>query len=152
MAGKSMEKEKIIQIGVRVRDLEATAEKWKAFLGKEPYIGITEGYEVTGATYHGKPCRGMVKQALFDLDNVQIELIAPWDDDLNAWSEGMDEVGEGLHHLAIKTNDIEGAVAEMEKQGFKVMQRGDWAGDSPGTYVYMDARDDLKTIIELLAF
>lgn len=147
-----MKKERIIQIGIRVKNLDETAKEWQKFLGVEPVIGVADGYEITKATYKGKPAYGLIKQALFDLENVQIELIAPLDDEINGWSEGMDKVGEGLHHLAFKTDDMEGTIAELKEKGFDLIQHGYWAGETPGSYAYIDTKDSLKTIVELLAF
>ena len=152
MSEGAIKKDTIIQIGIRVKDLDASAAEWQKFLGVKPVVGVTADYEETHAVFRGKPCFGKIKQALFDLGNTQIELIAPLDEDINGWSEGMEEAGEGLHHLAFKTPDMEKALKELRDEGYDVIQTGDWKGDCPGSYAYVDAKGSLKTIIELLAF
>ena len=103
------------QIGILVRDLEKSAAAFERFLGvKADYIGVTESYEVTKQELWGKPCYGRCYQALFNLDNIQIELVSPYGEGDSVWKECLERDGEGLHHLAFKTNDIKEAIKDME--------------------------------------
>lgn len=146
-------KNKVIQIGIVVRDLEKTAAAWERFLGISPSVDTVKDYSITKATYKGQPCYGLLKQAIFDLGNVQIELISPYGDEASAWRDSMEQDGEGLHHLAFFADDTEKAAKEMEALGYPLMQTGHWP-DEPkdGTYAYFDARGGLKSIIELLNY
>jgi methylmalonyl-CoA/ethylmalonyl-CoA epimerase len=143
----------IRQIGILVRDLEKAVAAYEKFLGrKADFVGITDEYEVTKQELWGKPCYGRCYQALFNLDNIQIELISPYGEGDSVWRECLEKDGEGLHHLAFKTSNIQGAIKEVEKRSdAKLMQYGTWP-DSPkyGQYAYMDCRSEIRTIIELL--
>ena len=141
------------QIGILVRDLEKSAAAFERFLGvKADYIGVTESYEVTKQELWGKPCYGRCYQALFNLDNIQIELVSPYGEGDSVWKECLERDGEGLHHLAFKTNDIKEAIKDMEgRSNAGLIQYGTWP-DSPkdGQYAYMDVIYEIKNIVELL--
>ncbi len=143
----------IRQIGILVRDLEKTVAAFENFLGmKADFVGVTESYEVTHQELWGKPCYGRCHQALFNLENIQIELVSPCGEGNSVWKECLEKDGEGLHHLAFKTNDIREAMDDLEKKSnAKLMQYGTWP-DSPkaGQYAYMDVRSEIKSIVELL--
>lgn len=146
-----MKKSRIVQIGIMVRDVDRAVEEWAKLLGVEPKINITEGYEITKATFRGQPCHGRLKQAAFNLENIQIELVSPYGEEPSVWKDCLDKDGEGLHHLAIKTEDIQDSIKELNEAGMETMQYGEWPS-SPrnGCYAYMDGRNTVKTIIELL--
>lgn len=148
----AMNKKRITQIGIMVRDIEKAAEEWARLLGVEkPKINITEGYEITHATYKGEPCKGRLAQAPFNLENIQIELVSPYGDEPSVWKDCLEKDGEGLHHIAFKTEDIEDSKTELEEMGMQFMQYGEWpVQPRNGCYTYMDGRDSVKTIIELL--
>lgn len=150
---EAIDKNKIIQIGIRVNDIDKAAEEWKAFLGIEPIMGETEAQEYTHAEYYGEPTHAKLRQALFDIENIEIELISTQDDIPSGWAEGLgNPKAEGLHHLAFYTKDMDKAIEVMKNNGFEMTQKGDWRGDAPGSYAYFDGSDRLKTIIELLKF
>lgn|GEM_PF-183151 len=147
-----IQRNSIVQIGIMVRDLDKVAKRWAEFLGKEPVYAVSEKYETGGAVLRGKPCYGLIRQALFDLDNLQIELISPYGAKPSLWRECLEKDGEGLHHIAFKTDDIIKAKEELNAAGLQTLQRGSWEGDTKGSYAYMDTFDDFKTMIELLEF
>lgn len=141
------------QIGIMVKDIEKSVEEFEKFLGmKAAYVGVTESQEVTKQVLWGKPCEGRCHQALFNLENIQIELVSPYGEGDSVWKECLEKDGEGLHHLAFKTNNIMEAIDDVkERSGGELMQYGTWP-DSPrdGQYAYIDTRSSIKTIVELL--
>lgn len=143
----------IRQIGIMVKDMDQAVAAFERFLNmKADFVGVTEEYEVTGQKLWGKPCRGRCHQALFNLENIQIELVSPYGEGDSVWKECLERDGEGLHHLAFKTNNIQEAIQETEERSSaKLMQYGTWP-DTPenGQYAYMDMRNEIKTIVELL--
>lgn len=149
-----MDKTKVIQIGILVRDIEQTTRDWAAFLGCEPpVIGITERYKLTHAQYKGQPCHGRIRQSAFQFGNLELELISPVDEEPSFWKECLDRDGEGLHHIAFHTQEIERDLADLETRGFPTLQKGAWP-DAPrdGVYAYADTTEKLKCIVELLDF
>jgi methylmalonyl-CoA/ethylmalonyl-CoA epimerase len=148
----AVNKTKVTQIGIMVKDLEKSVAAYEEFLGvKADYVGVTEKYEVTKAEYKGKPCYGRCYQALFNLDNVQIELVSPYGDEPSVWRDCLEKDGEGLHHLAFLTDNIQDTMNKMQAEGVEVMQYGTWPDEpKPGQYAYMDTRPEIKAIVEML--
>lgn len=141
------------QIGILVRDFDESVAAFEKFLNHPcDYRGVTEPYEVTGQQLRGKPCTGRCQQALFNLENIQIELISPCGEGDSVWRESLEKDGEGLHHIAFKTNNIQGAMASVSaRSNAELMQYGTWPDDpAPGQYAYLDARGKLSTIVELM--
>ena len=83
----------------------------------------------------------------------EIELISLVDREPSFWRDSLDRDGEGLHHIAFYTGDIQGDLARLNQSGFVTIQQGSWP-ESPrdGYYAYADTRDKLKCTVELLDF
>ena len=148
-----MNTKEIYQIGILDRDIRKTAARWAELLGRPmPEIGITEGYEISHALYRGQPCRGRIYQAAFQLGSVELEFVSPVDDEPSYWKECLDRDGEGLHHLAFRTDNI-ADLQGLREMGYPIVQTGNWP-DTPrdGAYAYADGEDALKCVIELLDF
>jgi len=55
--------------------------------------------------------------------------------------------GYGLHHLGVKTEDMEQSVEEMEDKGFKVIQ----SGNRPGVrWAYLSTENKVGAVFELI--
>ena len=67
----------------------------------------------------------------------------------SSWKDGLDENGEGFHHLGFQVEDLDRSVAALEAVGYPTLHRGRYDGDN-GTYVYMDSKKDLGVMIEIL--
>jgi hypothetical protein len=57
--------------------------------------------------------------------------------------------GEGVHHIAFNVNSMDEAIKNCKEFGMTLEQRGEFAGGD-GRYAYVDARKDLKIVLELL--
>jgi len=138
---------KLAQVAIVVRDIEAAKARWAALLGVEPpnTILTQPGHEVR-ATYRGQATNAQAKLAFFDLGGVQLELIEPIGED-SAWYEGMPEHGERLHHLAFWTEDAASSQEILAEAGVTLMMRGDMG---EGQYAYFDGREKLGAVVELL--
>lgn len=149
-----MDKTKVVQIGLLVRDIHKASADWASFLGCEiPEVNCTEGYKVSHAQYRGEPCHGRMDQAVFHLGELEIELISPAGAEPSFWKECLERDGEGLHHIAFRTREIERDMQSLADQGCEIVQKGSWP-DTPrdGSYAYADASEKLKCIVELLDF
>ena len=137
-----------VQIGILCKDLETTAKKYAEFFGVDmPPIGQTGPYEQAHTEYHGKPVKGRCRQAFFKVGpNIDIELIEPDGED-SVWRDDLLEHGEGLHHIAFNVRDMDACLAKSEAAGYPLRQRGRW---DTGHYAYVDTRDGLKLVVELL--
>ncbi|MFW5784337.1 MAG: VOC family protein, partial [Spirochaetota bacterium] len=84
--------------------------------------------------------------AFMDFGSLQVELIEP-DEHPSTWREFLEEHGEGIHQLAFFINGMKEKVATLTSRGFALDQKGEYEG---GRYAYVNTRDTLKTMIELL--
>ena len=143
-----MDTTRVRQIGILTHNIEATAEKWAAFLGiPVPAVSLSDGYDKTQAELYGKPCYGRCYQAFINFDNIQIEFIQPMDDEPSIWRECMDRDGEGLHHLAFEVKNMAENVKQCEEKGWGLQQKGEYTG---GRYAYINSIGDLKMVTEFL--
>jgi len=141
----------VTQVALIVKDIEATKQKYAEFFGVEVPPTITGGdYEVTGATYMGKPApKADAKLAFFNVGaNMTLELIEP-NGEQSTWQDFLDQHGEGLHHIAFHVKGMDDKLEACEKLGMITTQRGKY-GDASGEYAYLDATKDLKLFVELL--
>lgn len=140
----------VTQIGILCHDIERTAKEFADLFGVEmPKIFMTGTQELAKTVYLGEATPARTKQAFFNVgDNLQIELLEP-DHEPSTWRHDLDTYGEGIHHIAFVVNGIKKVVERFERNGMKEIQKGEWDG---GRYSYIDSKDKLKLIIELLEF
>lgn len=147
MTGNHLGTNLITQIGILVHDIEKTARTYADFFDMEkPEINWTDSIEKAKSEYHGKPTEARAKLAFFDMGSLQLELIEP-DQNPSIWREDLDENGEGPHHIAFVIEEMKEKVMLMERQGMKLIQKGEYQG---GRYAYLDSFDQLKVLVELL--
>lgn len=144
--------EKCLQIGLLVENLDESIRQWSAFLGKQPdMVGETDGSDKSKAEYNGAVCYGRIRQAIYQLNGTQIELIQPIGDEPSFWKDCLTEKGPHIHHLAFGSNAIRQDMAELAAKGDGCVQYGEWGGGS-GKYAYFDLRKSLNAVVELLDF
>ncbi|MDR0909876.1 MAG: VOC family protein [Spirochaetaceae bacterium] len=139
----------VVQIGILCHDIEQTKKDWAEFLGVEvPPTGMTGEAKDAKTEYLGKPSAARTKQAFFSVGpNVDIELLEP-DKDMNStWRQDLEKQGEGFHHIAFNVKSMKDGIEASEKMGYKLLQRGQW---DTGCYAYLDAKKQLKLVLELL--
>lgn len=98
---------KIDHIAIAVNDVEKAAKQYQDALGVEKII--YETVESEG-----------VKLAIIKLENGRIELMQPTRDD-SPIKKFLEKKGEGLHHMALATDDIESEYARMEGCGIQFL-------------------------------
>jgi len=146
MSDAALSKGTMTQVAFVVKDIEKASKLWAEALGMPvPKWNITDTAAVAHTLYKGKPTEARAKLAFFNLGQVTIELIEPVGDP-STWADGL-KAG-GVHHIAFNVADADASVAELAKQGMKVIQKGDFTG---GCYIYIDAAAQLGTTLELLA-
>jgi len=98
---------KIDHIAIAVNDVEESAKVYQQALGVDSVefeIVESEG----------------VKIAIIELENGRIELMQPTNDS-SPIKKFLDKKGQGLHHMALETDDIEGEVERMEGCGIQFL-------------------------------
>jgi len=137
----------VVQIGLIVRDVEATAQAYAELLGVAvPQWFLTDPEEEAHTRYRGAPTEARAKLAFFRLGNLQLELIEPVGGP-STWREFLEAHGEGVHHIAFEVEDMQDQVAALAEKAMPLVQRGDYTG---GRYAYIDSSEQLKVILELL--
>ncbi len=98
---------KIDHIAIAVNDVEESAKVYQQALG------------VDSVEFETVDSEG-VKVAIIHLENGRIELMQPTNDS-SPIKKFLDKKGQGLHHMALDTGDIEGEVKRMEGCGIQFL-------------------------------
>ena len=98
---------KIDHIAIAVNNLEESAKIYKEALGLDSIE--FETVETEG-----------VKVAILHLENGRIELMQPTNEN-SPIQKFLEKKGQGLHHLALETDDIDGEVSRMETCGIQFL-------------------------------
>jgi methylmalonyl-CoA/ethylmalonyl-CoA epimerase len=116
------------QIGIVVRDLDATLRRFAEEFG----IGPWQIWEVTPANapdlrHDGEPLRAATRSAVAMVGGVMWEVSQPLDGH-GIFARFLAERGEGVHHIAVTSPDFRGAVAEQTRTGATLPLSGAFAG------------------------
>jgi methylmalonyl-CoA/ethylmalonyl-CoA epimerase len=98
---------KIDHIAIAVNDVEESAKVYQQALG------------VDNVEFETVESEG-VKIAIIELENVRIELMQPTNDS-SPIKKFLDKKGQGLHHMALDTDNIEDEVKRMEGCGIQFL-------------------------------
>ena len=134
----------IIQVGILVEDAAEAAKKLEKLIGVGPFEILEPEYR--DLTYRGKTGKFKIRIALAKAGPIQIELMQPLYGE-TIYDEFAQRKGYGLHHLGIKTDNMEQSVKEMQEKGFRVIQSGNRPGVKWG---YLNTEDQTDVIFELL--
>ncbi len=140
----------LFQVGIVVRDLEESMERYKSLLGIECWRIHEITPETNQFTYYGKPVEHSFKAAFTMLGKLMIELLEPVEGD-SIYRDFLNEKGEGIHHLGhVRVDDLDQALQELEEAGFPCIETG---GDRAGfhSWAYVDTTPALGYILELSA-
>ena len=110
---------KFDHIAIAVNDDEASAKEYQQALG------------IDDVEFETVESEG-VKIAILPMENGRIELMQPTNDE-SPIKKFLDKKGQGLHHLALETDNIEGEVERMEGCGVQFL--GKVRSGSAGTKV-----------------
>lgn len=110
---------KIDHVAIAVNDVEESAKVYKRALG------------VDDVEFETVESEG-VKVAIIHLENGRVELMQPTNNS-SPIKKFLDKKGQGLHHIALETSDINGEVTRMKDCGIQFL--GDVRPGSAGTKV-----------------
>ena len=97
----------IDHIGIAVKSIDEALKFWEATLG----IKCTGVEEVT---------EQKVKTAFLPLKDSEVELLEATSDE-SPVAKFIEKKGEGIHHLAIRVDDLEKALAELKEAGVRLI-------------------------------
>ena len=109
-----MEATHIEHIGIAVKDLETAIPLWEKLLG-------TKCYNIEEVTDQ------KVKTAFLKIGQTKIELLESTSPE-GAIAKFIEKKGEGIHHIAVAVNNIEGALNELENDGVLLIDKAPRAG------------------------
>ncbi|MCC5025855.1 MAG: VOC family protein [Candidatus Synoicihabitans palmerolidicus] len=141
---------RMLHIGIVVKNMDAALVHWTKVLGRDeiPETILAEEHHANPTMLRSQPSAAKVRLAFIQLDNIQVELLQPVDDEPNAWQEFLDTHGERVHHIAFAVKGLgETYVGALSEAGMPLLMSGGWDG---GEYIYADTHDALDTTVELL--
>jgi len=139
---------KVLQIGIVVKDLEATVKNYEEFgLGPWEYFDINKE-TASNLSLRGTNNDQSFKAATYSVGDVQFELIQPLDAK-TIYTEFLKERGEGLHHIAFDIDNYDEVVSLVKSRDGMILQRGT-LGDI--TWSYLSTENDLKMIAEIYEY
>jgi catechol 2,3-dioxygenase-like lactoylglutathione lyase family enzyme len=137
----------LCQVGLVVKDIEASARAWSAIFGLPvPNVIITDEYDKAHTNYRGQPSFARAKLAFFQFGSMSIELIEPIGEP-STWKEALDAQGESVHHIAFMVENTPAVVKGLAEHGAPMVQQGHYTG---GMYTYIDSKASLGVVLELL--
>lgn len=138
------------QVCLAVRDADRLSKNYKDILGWDMSRNFqtTLLHDHTHATYYGVPTDSRAYLTSIVAAQLQYELLQPLERP-SAWLDGMEQHGEGVHHIAFFVPSTITTAVSLVEHGYKVTQHGLFTGQH-GQYTYFDTDKDLGVIIELL--
>ena len=136
-----------VQLGIVVRDLEATVRRYEDDYGIGPWqfaeidLGAANDYRE-----YGRPVERSTRIAVATVGRVMWELIEPLDED-GIHARFLAEKGEGVHHVAVATPDFDEAVARAERKD-GVFLSGEFGG---ARFAYLATERDLGVVLEVFS-
>lgn len=134
-----------MQIGIVVRDLDATLQRYVDDYG----IGPWQIFEVTPGNapdlrHDGQPLKGSTRAAMTMIGSVMWEVIQPLDEE-GIFARFLAEKGEGVHHIALATPCFDDLVAGHIQRGNTLPLSGSFDGID---IAYLPTDRDLGVIVE----
>lgn len=123
-------------IGIAVRDLPSAIRLYENLLGRRVHSlekNPDEGHDI----------------AFFELDTMSIELISPTKSDC-AIARFLEKRGEGIHHIALRTDDIKKELARVESLGMKLVNKEPKAGSHNTRIAFLHPKDLRGVLVELV--
>jgi methylmalonyl-CoA/ethylmalonyl-CoA epimerase len=136
-----------VQLGIVVRDLEATVRRYEDDYGIGPWrfdridLGAANDYRE-----YGEPVERSNRIAIATVGRVMWELIEPLNED-GIYVRFLAEKGEGVHHVAVATPDYDGTVARAEREDGVMLS----CKHSGIDIAYLDTLRDLGVTIEIFS-
>ena len=127
--------EQIDHIGIAVHSIEESEALYRDVLGLE-YEG-TEVVDDQG-----------VRVAFYRAGEAMIELIEPVDED-SPIARHLDKRGPGIHHLALRCDDIEGTRDEVSESGIRLLSDKPRDGAHGKLISFLHPGDTGKVLLEL---
>jgi len=128
-----MDIKQIDHIGIAVKNIEESLEIYKLL-----------GFECTGIETVDEQ---KVKVAFLPCGESELELLEPTADD-SPVSKFIENKGEGMHHIAVRVDNIEKALAELKDKGVRLIDEKPRYGAGGAKIAFVHPKET-KILIEL---
>jgi hypothetical protein len=137
----------IVQIGLVVQDIDASARAWAALFGLPvPEIKTSPSVEVAHTLYDGQSTSARVRQTFFRMGAVTVELMEPLGEP-STWNDQLAQHGNSLHNITVRVTGLPDKLAYVAAQGLPLVQRGEFPG---GRSAYVDGTATLGAVLQLV--
>jgi methylmalonyl-CoA/ethylmalonyl-CoA epimerase len=130
-----MEISHIEHLGIAVKSIEEQLPYYEEVLGVKCY----NIEEVTDQK---------VKTAFFKIGQTKIELLEPTSDD-STIAKFIEKRGEGIHHIAFATPDVQEALNEMESKGVQLIDKAPRKGAEGLSIAFLHPKSTRGILTEL---
>ena len=125
----------IEHIGIAVKSLDEQIPFYRDVL-KMKFVGTEEVPEQ------------MVKVAMFQIGEAKIELLEPTSDD-SPIAKYMEKKGEGIHHIAYQTDDIQSEIKNIETNDLRMIDKTPRDGAHDTKIAFIHPKSSGKVLTEL---
>ncbi|MBC7249047.1 MAG: methylmalonyl-CoA epimerase [Anaerolineae bacterium] len=125
---------KVDHIGIAVRDIEEARRLYEALGLKVTHVKEVEEQQV--------------RVAFLPVGDTEVELVQPTTADSGV-ARFLEKRGEGVHHLCFEVEDIEVALAELQAQGMRLIDREPRQG-AFGRVAFLHPKSTHGVLIELV--
>jgi methylmalonyl-CoA/ethylmalonyl-CoA epimerase len=125
----------IDHIGIAVSNLTESLAFWQSALGIELH-GIEEVAEQK------------VRTAFLPVDDTEVELLEPTGPDSSV-AKFIEKRGEGLHHVAIRVDNIDAALAELKAKGVQLIDEVPRKGAGGARIAFVHPKATHGVLLEL---
>jgi methylmalonyl-CoA/ethylmalonyl-CoA epimerase len=142
-----MKLEKVGQVGVVVKDVEAAAKFLQEGFGIGPFAMVD--FNQGKAEYKGQEVSYKSKVGMCNHNGVVIELMQPYEGEtIQNDPDFLPPGGQGVHHIGFYVEDAVGMAEEWEKEGGKILQKS-WPLPNAMT-IYLDTKEYAGILVELI--
>lgn len=125
----------IDHIGVAVKSIDESLKFWEGALGVK-----CEGVE--------EVAEQKVKTAFLPIKDTEIELLEGTSPDSSV-AKFIEKKGEGMHHMAIRVDDIEAALADLKAKGVRLIDEKPRCGAGGAKIAFVHPKSTGGILLEL---
>ena len=126
--------EKIDHLGIAVRSIESARKFYEEVLGL-----VCEKEEVVASQ--------KVRTAFFTVGDIHIELLEPTSDD-SPIAGFLEKKGEGFHHIAYRTDDIDGQLETAREHGCRLINESPVKGAGGKQVAFLHPKSSFGVLTE----
>jgi len=141
----------ISHIAFVIREAKPVSDYWEQM--GFPAMTVAHASPREDSRYHGKPLLLPFDVGWHRYTQPTYEWIIPPQEPANCYADFLKTHGEGIHHLGLPVEDLDGAIARYKGLGYDVVQSGAWGEvgkKGSGRYAYMGTDSIGGVTVELI--